>query len=177
MMPPTIQTKFKVNLINEYHKFFEYANTMERFESFMTLNFENFKNFLKSAFRFSHSIEGVSFWIGVSQTDYASQSEINNKLFDNQKMENMSDNNGNMLSPKEQADELIAQFYLINAEEVELVNGDTELLHSLSLDDSKKCALFLVIKIKEIMDELITLPPFQKYWQLVELEIRNNEQR
>lgn len=77
MMPPSIQTKFRVNLMKELHFFYGYVNSIKRFESYMQLKFENFEKFIKGSIRFSHSIEGESFWIGVSQTDFNTKEVTN----------------------------------------------------------------------------------------------------
>jgi hypothetical protein len=55
------------------------------------------------------------------------------------------------MTPKEKAQELVCKFHLVNSESVELITGEYDLLHSLSPDDAKKCALMCV---DEMMDAL-----------------------
>lgn len=77
MMPPSIQTKFRVNLMKELHFFYGFFNSIQRYESYMQLKFENFERFINSSLRFPYSIEGESFWIGVSQTDFNTKEVTN----------------------------------------------------------------------------------------------------
>jgi hypothetical protein len=85
-----------------------------------------------------------------------------------------------MKTVKEKAFELVTTFYLVNSESVELINGDHEIVFSLSLSDARKCALIAV-------DELIKIAPWgcnidyefeegtKEYYQAVKEQIKNYE--
>jgi hypothetical protein len=61
----------------ELHFFYGFFNSIQRYESYMQLKFENFERFINSSLRFPYSIEGESFWIGVSQTDFNTKEVTN----------------------------------------------------------------------------------------------------
>jgi hypothetical protein len=52
------------------------------------------------------------------------------------------------MSPKDKANMIYHKFMLVNAESVELVTGEYEVLFSLSEDDAKKCA---IIHVEELI--------------------------
>ena len=57
------------------------------------------------------------------------------------------------MNPKDKANMIYHKFMLVNAESVELVTGEYEVLFSLSEDDAKKCALVAVDEIIETSDK------------------------
>jgi hypothetical protein len=73
------------------------------------------------------------------------------------------------ITPKEKAEELIAKFYTINAETVELVDGDFDMIHSLSEDDAIKCAR---VAVYEILDHCTEVSKY--YWLKVLHELIPN---
>ena len=74
------------------------------------------------------------------------------------------------MTPKEKAQELVGKFHLVNSESVELITGEYDLLHSLSPDDAKKCALICVDEMILHCNEYEWL-----YWNEVKKEIKNYE--
>ena len=53
------------------------------------------------------------------------------------------------MSPKDKANMIYHKFMLVNAESVELVTGEYEVLFSLSEDDAKTCA---IIHVEELIE-------------------------
>jgi hypothetical protein len=66
------------------------------------------------------------------------------------------------MSPKDKANMIYHKFMLVNAESVELVTGEYEVLFSLSEDDAKKCA---IIHVEELIE---FASPYKNVYDLYE---------